>query len=91
MVYGEHESKERVWRGVFVLGGGVVGRGFGIGELVVVTTGWRGWLRVEREEVLGFAEGITLEEALRHREARERALEGKGWRCVSELGEFVFK
>ncbi|TVY23244.1 hypothetical protein LHYA1_G007276, partial [Lachnellula hyalina] len=51
MVYGEHASKDRVWRGLFVLGGSAAGKGVRGGDLVTVTTGWRGWLRVEREAV----------------------------------------
>ncbi|TVY21210.1 hypothetical protein LARI1_G000651 [Lachnellula arida] len=56
MVYGAHASRERVWRGVFVLGGNVAGAGNGVrggGDVVTVTTGWRGWVRVEREAVEG--------------------------------------
>ncbi|TVY38322.1 hypothetical protein LOCC1_G004717 [Lachnellula occidentalis] len=91
MVYGDHASRDRVWKAIFVLGGSVAGKGVRCGDVVTVTTGWRGWLRVEREAVEGFLAGTSVEEAWGDRAARERALEGRGWRGVSEVGEFVFK
>lgn len=91
MVYGEHQSKERVWRGVFVLGGNVVGKGVAGGEVMTVTTGWRGWLRVDKEEVPGFLAGTSVEEAWRDREVRDKAVRSKGWKGVCDEGEFVFK
>jgi hypothetical protein len=91
MLYGEHASKERVWKAVFVLGGNVLGKGIAGGEIMTVTTGWRGWLRVEREEVPGFLAGTSVEEAWGDRGAREKAVQSRGWKGVSEVGEFVFK
>jgi len=91
MLYGEHASKDKVWRGVFVLGGNVLGRGIAGGEIMTVTTGWRGWLRVERAEVPGFLAGTSVEEAWGNKEAREKVVQSRGWRCISEVGEFVFK
>ncbi|EPE30665.1 hypothetical protein GLAREA_03632 [Glarea lozoyensis ATCC 20868] len=61
MVGGRHGSGWRVWRGSVVLGGSVPAGGLGDGLLV--STGWRGWLRVEREEVGGFGLGGSVEEA----------------------------
>lgn len=91
MLFGEHASKERVWRGLFLLGGNVLGKGIAGGEIMTVTTGWRGCLRVEREEVAGFLAGSSVEEAWGDREAREKAVRNRGWKGVSEIGEFVFK
>ena len=54
--------------------------------------GWRGWLRVEREEVGAFGMGLSVEEMLEEREGREEAVRGKGWRGVGEKGgEVVWK
>ena len=82
MLYGDHGSKEREWVGTIVNGG--VG-----GD---VNVGWRGWLRVEREEVCGFGWGISVEEALGDRERRRSVVEGKGWKgiCDGLGGEFEF-
>lgn len=78
MLWGEHESKGREWLGTVVNGG--VG-----GDIMV---GWRGWLRVEREETVGFAPGMSAEEALGESEARQEFVNSRGWRAVSDLGEF---
>jgi hypothetical protein len=55
-----------------------------------VMVGWRGWLRVEseRNDVPRFGMGISVEEAMREREQRQLAVESKGWRAVSEWGEY---
>lgn len=55
-----------------------------------VTVGWKGWLRVEseRDDVPPFGMGISVEEAIREREQRQLAIESKGWRAVSEWGEY---
>jgi hypothetical protein len=51
---------------------------------------WRGWLRVESEseDVPRFGMGVSVEEAMREREQRQLAVENKGWRAVSEWGEY---
>ena len=83
MLYGDHGSKSREWSGTVVVGG--------IGGDVNV--GWRGWLRVEKEEVSGFEWGVSVEEAIGDRERRTEVLEGKGWKGICEGlgGEISFK
>ena len=82
MVYGEHGSKGREWFGSIVIGG--TG-----GD---VNVGWRGWLRVEREEVGVFERGVSVVEAVGDRERRREVVDGKGWRvvCDDSGGEFRF-
>lgn len=78
MLWGEHESKGREWVGTLVIGG--VG-----GDIMF---GWRGWLRVEREEVSRFAVGVSVEEIIGEREKRQDVVDSKGWKGVSEIGEY---
>lgn len=90
MVGGEHGSMGREWVITAVCGvGGSIGMGgVGVGNVVV---GWRGWVRVEREEVLGFGVGLSVEEALRERGRRQEVVDEVGWKAVSEYGEYVWK
>ncbi|KAI0146289.1 hypothetical protein GGR57DRAFT_479435 [Xylariaceae sp. FL1272] len=81
MLYGDHGSKAREWWGTVVIGG--VG-----GD---VNAGWKGWLTVEREEVSGFAPGMSVEEALRERDKRQQAVDRAGWSVSSRFGNFVLK
>ncbi|KAI0420531.1 hypothetical protein F5X98DRAFT_10930 [Xylaria grammica] len=81
MLYGPHSSRGRQWWGTVVVGG--VG-----GD---VNAGWKGWLRVEREGVVGFAPGMSVEEALRERERRHEAVERAGWVASSPWGTHVWK
>ncbi|KAI1185112.1 hypothetical protein F5B17DRAFT_47169 [Nemania serpens] len=81
MLYGSHASRGREWWGTVVVGGSG-------GH---VSAGWRGWLRVDREEVSGFAVGMSAEEALREREARQRAVDAAGWVASSPWGSYVWK
>ncbi|KAH6712840.1 hypothetical protein BKA61DRAFT_484704 [Leptodontidium sp. MPI-SDFR-AT-0119] len=76
MLYGEHKSHAREWLGTIVNGG--VG-----GD---INLGWRGWLRVEREEVGGFGEGVSVEEAWGERERRGEVVDARGWRAEDEEG-----
>lgn len=80
LVGGEHASMERECVGIVVNGA----QG---GDIMV---GWRGWLRAgsERDDVPRFGIGISMEEAMREREQRQLAVESKGWRAVSEWGEY---
>ncbi|KAI0426339.1 hypothetical protein F5Y09DRAFT_68041 [Xylaria sp. FL1042] len=82
MVYGEHGSRGREWWGTVVVGG------TGGGD---VNAGWKGWLRVEREAVAGFAVGVSVEEALRERERRHEVVERAGWVASSPWGSYVWK
>ena len=82
MWYGDHGSKSREWVGTIVNGG--TG-----GD---INLGWRGWLRVEREEVGNFGWGISVEEAIGDREKRWEVVNAKGWKSSCDgLGkELVF-
>ncbi|KAI1126617.1 hypothetical protein F5Y10DRAFT_244450 [Nemania abortiva] len=82
MLYGSHGSRGRAWWGTVVIGG------MGGGQ---VNAGWKGWLRVEREEVGGFAPGMSVEEAMREREARGRAVDRAGWMASSRWGSYAWK
>ena len=81
MVEGDHGSKGREWVGTVVIGG--VG-----GD---VNVGWRGWLRVERDEVVGFKGGVSVEEVLAERESRQEVVDEGGWRAVCEDGVYCWK
>ncbi|TGJ82374.1 hypothetical protein E0Z10_g6383 [Xylaria hypoxylon] len=81
MLYGSHSSRGRQWWGTVVVGG--VG-----GD---VNAGWKGWLRVEREGVTGFAVGMSVEEALREREKRHEVVERAGWMASSLWGTHTWK
>lgn len=81
MLWGEHGSKGREWVGTLVNGG--VG-----GDIMV---GWRGWLRVEREDVCGFELEVSVEEVMGEREKRQEVVEAKGWKGVSEMGSYYWK
>lgn len=86
MLYGDEpraQSGSRPCWGVVVLG--VV---TGAGD---VAAGWRGWMRVGREGVPGFPLGISAEEALAGRDARQDAVDGAGWAAESAWGGFVFR
>ncbi|KAF5128267.1 hypothetical protein E5D57_009203 [Metarhizium anisopliae] len=74
-------SRGREWWGTVVMGG------LAAGDL---TAGWKGWARVDRAAVMGFALGTSAEEALAQRATRERAVEGAGWAVSSAFGGFGF-
>ncbi|KAI0891636.1 hypothetical protein F4806DRAFT_297212 [Annulohypoxylon nitens] len=90
MVYGAHESRAREWWGTVVIGGGS-GAGGGTGVKGDVNAGWKGWLKVEREEISGFPAGVSVEEALRDRGKRQEAVDAAGWVTVSRVGGYVWK
>ncbi|UNI15634.1 hypothetical protein JDV02_002149 [Purpureocillium takamizusanense] len=89
-------SRWRQWWGTLVVGGGGGGGGGygtgygGPGAAGDVVTGWRGWLRVDREEVPAFALGMSADEALAQRRARQDAVDAAGWAASSPWGGFVF-
>ena len=74
-------SAHRVWWGTVVLGG------LGAGDVVA---GWKGWLRVNREPVPGFNLGVSAEEALARRAARQTVVDSAGWTAESQWGGFNF-
>lgn len=78
IVYGAHGSKGREWWGTIVVGG--LG-----GD---VCGGWRGWLRVDREQRGGFGRIVSAEEALLERDRGEG--EPATWVVSSEWGGFRF-
>lgn len=92
MVYGTHGSRAREWWGTVVIGAGA-GAGAGTSGIVKgdVNAGWKGWLRVEREEVAGFAAGASVEEALRDRGRRQEVVDGTSWVASSRVGGYVWK
>ncbi|KAF5635149.1 hypothetical protein F52700_5540 [Fusarium sp. NRRL 52700] len=75
-------SAGREWWGTIVVGG------VGAGD---VTTGWKGWLRVDRENVRGFAPGTSAEEALDQKRQRQDIVDAAGWAAASQWGGFVFR
>ncbi|KAI1455578.1 hypothetical protein F4805DRAFT_468613 [Annulohypoxylon moriforme] len=90
MIYGSHESRAREWWGTIVIGGGS-GTGGGMSVKGDVNAGWKGWLRVEREEVSGFPAGVSVEEALRDRDKRQEVVDDAGWVAMSRVGGYVWK
>lgn len=88
MVYSKHVSVAREWWGTIVIGGGSPSA---LGSAHVdVTTGWKGWLRVDREEVPGFFVGMSLEEVLSERNQRQRAADAAGFTATCAWGSFDF-
>ncbi|KAK7398235.1 hypothetical protein QQX98_012385 [Neonectria punicea] len=84
MLYGDgaHASAARQWWGTVVVGG------LGAGD---IAAGWKGWLRVDREHVRGFALGISAEEAMEQRGRRQDAVDAAAWAATSEWGDFSFE
>ncbi|KAI8673625.1 hypothetical protein NCS55_00683300 [Fusarium keratoplasticum] len=84
LLYGDtaQASAGREWWGTVVVGG------HGAGD---VTASWKGWLRVDRENVRGFTLGISAEEALEQRGQRQGVVEAAGWAATSQWGGFTFK
>ncbi|KAK7747611.1 hypothetical protein SLS62_009022 [Diatrype stigma] len=91
-----HPSRDREWWGTVVVGGGDVGLGPGPGPgggEMLVTSGWKGWLRVDREEVAGFAEAgsCSVEEALAQRGRRGEAVERARWVAACRWGGYAWR
>ncbi|KAJ9156039.1 hypothetical protein NKR23_g1496 [Pleurostoma richardsiae] len=94
MLYGRHGSGSREWWGTVVIGGGStpsssISTAAGTAT-ADVKTGWRGWLRVDREEMRGFGAGMSVEEALADRERRQAAVDESGWVASCVWGGFAF-
>ncbi|KAH8169488.1 Peptidase M43, pregnancy-associated plasma-A [Sarocladium implicatum] len=96
MLHGEGsaQSRGREWWGTVVVGAVVSGGGGGGGGGGLpagdVAAGWKGWLKVEREAVGGFAMGMSLSEARERREERQKVVDNSGWAAESPWGGFVF-
>ncbi|RGP78759.1 hypothetical protein FLONG3_3123 [Fusarium longipes] len=84
LLYGDvaHTSSGREWWGTIIVGGQTPGD---------ISTGWKGWLRVDRENVRGFALGISAEEALHQKKQRQDIVDAAGWVATSQWGGFSFK
>lgn len=74
-------SIDREWWGTIVLGG------IGTGD---ITCGWKGWLRVDRQIIRPFPAGISIDEALKLRDERQKMVDSSGWEVSSQWGSFVF-
>ena len=90
MLSGEHGSGGREWVGT-IFNGGTAGAGLGTGGGLEVSLGWRGWLRVERDEVGAFVKGSSVEECIGERGMRQEVVDQMGWRGFSELGSYCWK
>jgi hypothetical protein len=75
-------SGTRQWWGTILVGS--VG-------LCDIAAGWKGWLRVDREQVPAFPLGFSIEKALGRRDARQAAADEAGWSTDSQWGGFVFQ
>ncbi|RBR09434.1 uncharacterized protein FIESC28_09884 [Fusarium coffeatum] len=84
LLYGDvaRASAGREWWGTIVVGGP------GAGD---ISAGWKGWLRVDRENVRGFAMGISAEEALDQQKQRQDVVDAAGWVASSQWGGYTFK
>lgn len=89
IIYSKHASVAREWWGTIVIGG-ASSTALGSGH-ADVTTGWKGWLRVDREEVPGFPVGMSAEEALADRDQRQRAAEASEYTATCAWGNFNFR
>lgn len=91
MLHGEgaKQSRGRAWWGTIVVGA-AEGSSTSAGAGDVVTAGWKGWLKVEREKVGGFAMGMSVQDAKVRRDERQRVVDGAGWAVDSPWGGFVF-
>ncbi|KAJ4415276.1 hypothetical protein N0V82_007438 [Gnomoniopsis sp. IMI 355080] len=89
IVYSKHASVAREWWGTIVIGGGSpAALGSGHAD---VTTGWKGWLRVNRDDVRGFPLGMSAEEALVDRHQRQQAADASGYAATCAWGNFQFR
>lgn len=89
IVYAKHASVAREWWGTIIIGGGSP-TALGPGH-ADVTTGWKGWLRVNRDDVPGFPLGMSAEEALVDRDQRQRAADSSGYTATCAWGSYNFK
>ncbi|KAK6951465.1 hypothetical protein Daesc_008000 [Daldinia eschscholtzii] len=89
MLYGAHGSRAREWWGTVVIGGSGTGGGPSVkGD---INAGWKGWVKVEREEIEGFPADFSVEEALRDREKRQKVVDDAGWVASSRVGSYLWR
>ncbi|OHW99766.1 hypothetical protein CSPAE12_01571 [Colletotrichum incanum] len=81
MLYGDHDSSGREWWGTIVIGA------LGAGD---VTAAWKGWLRIDRDNVPGFSFGCSVKEAMTDRQRRQKAVDVAPWAASSQWGSFTF-
>lgn len=81
MLYGGHDSGAREWWGTIVVGA------LGAGD---VTAAWKGWLRVDRDNVPGFSLGCSAKEAMADRQRRQEAVDAAPWAASSQWGSSTF-
>ncbi|TQN64591.1 hypothetical protein CSHISOI_10830, partial [Colletotrichum shisoi] len=74
MLYGDHESSGREWWGTIVIGA------LGAGD---VTAAWKGWLRIDRDDIPGFSLGCSAKEAMTDRQRRQEAVDAAPWAASS--------
>ncbi|GJC97995.1 hypothetical protein ColKHC_06821 [Colletotrichum higginsianum] len=74
MLYGDHESSGREWWGTIVIGA------LGAGD---VTAAWKGWLRIDRDNIPGFSLGCSAKEAMTDRQRRQEAVDAAPWAASS--------
>lgn len=97
MLYGDHGSRAREWWGIIVIGGPVMNgatqhsSGQGPRHLTVdVTAGWKGWMRVDRQDVPGYPVGASAAEALENRHKRQIVVDEALWMATCHWGDFTF-
>ncbi|KAM0333986.1 hypothetical protein ACHAQA_001006 [Verticillium albo-atrum] len=95
MLYGRHDSRNREWWGTILIGAPLSaaaapapGR---LSRNIQLTASWRGWMRVDREDVRGFALGACAGEALGDREKRQDAVDAAPWTASCAWGTLAFK
>ncbi|EEY20947.1 conserved hypothetical protein [Verticillium alfalfae VaMs.102] len=97
MLYGRHDSRTREWWGTIVIGaplaattGSSSAAGRPSSSSVQATASWRGWMRVDRDEVRGFPLGTSVGEVLADRERRQAAVDEAPWTASCAWGSIVF-
>ncbi|KAM0277312.1 hypothetical protein ACHAQH_005903 [Verticillium albo-atrum] len=97
MLYGRHDSRTREWWGTIVIGAPLSATTSSSSahgrpsSSIQITSSWRGWMRVDREEVRGFPLGASAGEALADRKRRQDAVEGAPWTASCAWGMVAFR
>lgn len=89
MVYGTHGSREREWWGT-VLVGSVLSSG-SMGDIPAdVKAGWKGWMRVDREETPPLRHRRSVDEVMADGDRQFMISDRLGWVAKCPWGEFRF-